>query len=100
MLNFDIDKFSDIFFKVILIIVTLILLVNIFGYFHELGYDGEHHKWYIEVLPFDLPKDTDTKEFFSPPLPYFLPSIIDSICDKTNELNITNLNSKMFYSNN
>ena len=75
----------------------LFLVINIFGYFHELGYDGEHHKWYIEVLPFDLPKDTDTKEFFSPPLPYLLPSIIDSVCDKTNELNITDLNCTLIY---
>tara|TARA_A100001011_G_scaffold135370_1_gene142763 strand:+ start:4431 stop:5798 length:1368 start_codon:yes stop_codon:yes gene_type:complete len=97
MLNLDADKFSNIFFKIILTIVSLILVVNIFGYFHELGYDGEHHKWYIEVLPFDLPKDTDTKEFFSPPLPYFLPSIIDSVCDKTNELEITDLNCTFIY---
>ena len=42
MLNLDADKFSNIFFKIILTIVSLILVVNIFGYFHELGYDGEH----------------------------------------------------------
>ena len=33
-----------------------------------------------------------TQKNFSPPLPYFILSLIDSICDKTNELNIINLN--------
>ena len=97
MLLFKSSLSTKRFFYLLLSIVILILSINIFGYFHELGYDGEHHKWYIEVLPFDLPSDSDTKEFFSPPLPYFIPSLIDSICDKTNELNITNLNCTLVY---
>ena len=43
---------------------------NIINYNHELGYDAAAHKWYVEVLPFALPTDQDTYEFFSPPLPY------------------------------
>ena len=79
------NRVENNFFKIILYLVALILIINIFGYFHELGYDGEHHKWYIEVLPLNLPTEQDTKEFFSPPLPYLFPSIIDSVCDKLNE---------------
>ena len=85
------------FFKIILFLVALILIINIFGYFHELGYDGEHHKWYIEVLPLNLPTEQDTKEFFSPPLPYLFPSIIDSVCDKLNETYSINFDCTYLY---
>ncbi len=85
------------FFKLILFVVALILIINIFGYFHELGYDGEHHKWYVEVLPLNLPSEEDTKEFFSPPLPYLFPSIIDSVCDKLNEAYSINFHCTYLY---
>ena len=58
------------------------MIFNVFNYFHELGYDGQHHKYNIEVLPFNIPSDEDTKEFFNPPLPYLIPSIVDKICDR------------------
>ena len=84
------NKIENYFFSIILFLVSVILIINIFGYFHELGYDGEHHKWYIEVMPLNLPTDQDTKEYFSPPLPYLFPSIIDSVCDKLNEKYLLN----------
>ena len=91
------NRVENNFFKIILYLVALILIINIFGYFHELGYDGEHHKWYIEVLPLNLPTEQDTKEFFSPPLPYLFPSIIDSVCDKLNETYSINFDCTYLY---
>ena len=58
------NKIENYFFSIILFLVSVILTINIFGYFHELGYDGEHHKWYIEVMPLNLPTDQDTKNTF------------------------------------
>ena len=91
------NRVENNFFKIILFLVGLILIINVFGYFHELGYDGEHHKWYIEVLPLNLPTEQDTKEFFSPPLPYLFPSIIDSVCDKLNETYSINFDCTYLY---
>ena len=90
---------QDTHIKIILFVILLIMIFNVFSYYHEFGYDGQDHKWYIEVLPLDLPTQNDTKEFFSPPLPYLLPSIIDSICDKLVEKNLTSINCSIFYGN-
>ena len=97
MQNSIFNKVENNFFKIILFLVSAILIINIFGYFHELGYDGEHHKWYIEVLPLDLPTDQDTKEYFSPPLPYLFPSVVDSVCDKLNEVYLRDINCTYIY---
>ena len=70
---------------------------NIINYNHELGYDAAAHKWYVEVLPFALPTDQDTYEFFSPPLPYIFPSLIDSVCDKLYELSQVNIDCTTLY---
>ena len=91
------NKLEYNFFRIILFLVSVILTINIFGYFHELGYDGEHHKWYIEVMPLNLPTDQDTKEYFSPPLPYLFPSIIDSVCDKLKETYLLSFDCTYIY---
>lgn len=95
------DEFrkQDTHIKLIIVVVLLIMIFNVFSYYHEFGYDGQDHKWYIEVLPLDLPTQNDTKEFFSPPLPYLFPSIIDSICDKLVEANLTSVNCSILYGN-
>ena len=90
---------QDSHIKIILFVILFIMIFNVFSYYHEFGYDGQDHKWYIEVLPLDLPTQNDTKEFFSPPLPYLFPSIIDSICDKLYETNRTSINCSIFYGN-
>ena len=90
---------QDSHIKIILFVILFIMIFNVFSYYHEFGYDGQDHKWYIEVLPLDLPTQNDTKEFFSPPLPYLFPSIIDSICDKLVEANLTFINCSVFYGN-
>ena len=95
------DEFrkQDTHIKLVIFVILLIMVFNVFSYYHEFGYDGQDHKWYIEVLPLDLPTQNDTKEFFSPPLPYLFPSIIDSICDKLVEANLTSVNCSIFYGN-
>ena len=59
------------------LIVFFAMSFNIINYNHELGYDAAAHKCYVEVLPFALPTDQDTYEFFSPPLPYIFPSLMN-----------------------
>lgn len=77
----------------------MISIINIFSYYHELGYDGQDHRWYIEILPFNLPSEQDTKEFFSPPLPYLVPSIVDKLCDKSVEIDLIRTNCSIIYGN-
>ena len=64
--EFKENKLTQVFFVVIIVV----LVFNTFNYYHELGYDGQHHKYNMEVLPLNLPTEEDTKEFFNPPLPY------------------------------
>lgn len=46
----------------------------------EIGYDANDHLLYMQVLPERLPVDGDTREFFSPPLPYFFSSLVNRAC--------------------
>ena len=97
MNNSIFNKVENNFFRIVLLLVTIILIINIFGYFHELGYDGKQHNWYIEMMPLSLPTDQDTIQFYNPPLPYFFPSIIDSFCDKLNETYAINFDCTYLY---
>ena len=81
------------------VVIIVVLVFNTFNYYHELGYDGQHHKYNMEVLPLNLPTEEDTKEFFNPPLPYLVPSVADKICDKLIAPNINNFNCSNFYGN-
>tara|TARA_X000000368_G_scaffold92366_1_gene70548 strand:+ start:4097 stop:5464 length:1368 start_codon:yes stop_codon:yes gene_type:complete len=93
--EFKENKLTQVFFVVIIVV----LVFNTFNYYHELGYDGQHHKYNMEVLPLNLPTEEDTKEFFNPPLPYLVPSVADKICDKLIAPNINNFNCSNFYGN-
>lgn len=75
------------------------MIFNVFNYFHELGYDGQHHKYNIEVLPLNIPSDEDTKEFFNPPLPYLIPSIVDKICDRFLNTGLIDVSCSRVYGN-
>ena len=69
--------------------INLLVLLNSVLHDPEIGYDGSEHLKYIQVLPYRLPGDQDTREFFSPPLPYLLPSLVDKACHRlsgTNEV--------------
>ena len=45
-----------------------------------IGYDAVDHLRYIRTLPLRMPSEADTREFFSPPLPYLVPSLVDEAC--------------------
>ena len=90
------NKYKYLIF-ILFSLVFIVLTFNLINYDHELGYDAAAHKWYVEVLPFALPTDQDTYEFFSPPLPYIFPSLIDSVCDKLVELNFLSLDCTFLY---
>jgi len=90
---------NNLLVKILFIFILIVMTFNALNYFHELGYDGQHHKYNMEVLPFNLPSSDDTKEFFNPPLPYLIPSIADKICDKITSSIETNINCSNFYGN-
>lgn len=60
----------------------MIVLANSILHYPKIGYDVGQHLNYIQILPDRLPSNKDTYEFFSPPLPYFLPSRFDVICEQ------------------
>src|SRR3990172_7114392 len=45
-----------------------------------IGYDAVDHLRYIRTLTLRMPLEEDTREFFSPPLPYLVPSVVDAAC--------------------
>jgi 4-amino-4-deoxy-L-arabinose transferase-like glycosyltransferase len=64
------------------LVVNIIVLTNAILHYPKVGYDVVQNLNYIQVLPDRLPTFNDTSEFFSPPLPFFLPSVFDSICEQ------------------
>lgn len=69
----------------ILLGISLLLFINAFRHDPRIGYDASSHIAYIEILPERLPLKTETKEYFSPPLPYMIPAIVVKICQLTNQ---------------
>lgn len=65
---------------VLFIAINLLVLINNILHSPVIGYDATEHLKYIRVLPYRLPDATDTREFFSAPLPYFFPSLVDKAC--------------------
>ena len=66
--------------------INLLVLTNSILHNPEIGYDARDHLMYINVLPYQLPTSEDTQEFFSAPLPYFLPSLVDNACHRLNSV--------------
>ena len=64
------------------LIINIIVLANAILHYPKIGYDVVQDLNYIQVLPDRLPTSHDTYEFFSPPLPFFLPSRFDTICEQ------------------
>lgn len=63
------------------LLINGIVAVNAAIHHPAIGYDGLDHLTYIAALAerrFPLPKET--REYFSPPLPYFLPSVFYRSC--------------------
>jgi hypothetical protein len=63
------------------VLINLLVLVNATLHHPKIGYDAVDHITYMQVLFDRLPDANDTLEFFSPPLPYYLPSIFDKACE-------------------
>jgi len=57
-----------------------LVLANSILHDPAIGYDTVDHLRYIRTLPWRMPSEADTREFFSPPLPYLLPSLVDEVC--------------------
>jgi len=64
------------------LVINVIMLANAIMHYPKVGYDVVQNLNYIQVLPDRLPTFNDTSEFFSPPLPFFLPSVFDSLCEQ------------------
>ncbi len=60
--------------------INLLVLTNTVLHDPVIGYDGTEHLKYLRVLPYRLPVPAETREYFSAPLPYFLPSLLDKAC--------------------
>ncbi|MFZ1043393.1 MAG: hypothetical protein WCA79_06080 [Anaerolineales bacterium] len=64
------------------LVINVIVLANAILHYPKVGYDVVENLNYIQVLPDRLPSYNDTSEFFSPPLPFFLASRFDAICEQ------------------
>lgn len=61
------------------LILNALVLLNALMHDPRVGYDSIHHLNYIETLSrFRLPLPHESAEFYSPPLPYLLPSLLMS----------------------
>ncbi len=70
--------------SIILAIACIInSLVAINAVLHDpfIGYDADNHLDYVSVLAVHLPTKSDSLEYYSPPLPYFLPSLVFQLCE-------------------
>ena len=66
--------------------VFFVLIYNIIFYNPIEGYDAEAHYNYVDYFAMYLPdnikfpSNTDSREFFNPPLPYLFPSFVQVLC--------------------
>lgn len=63
--------------------INILVLVNVIFHHPKIGYDVAGHLDNVAVYPLRLPGPEDGGEFFSAPLPYLLPSIVDKFLDPT-----------------
>jgi len=79
-------KFHNLTFYILLISTIYILIYNILHYSPILGYDADAHFGYVNFIAMYfpdkliLPLAEDTREFFSPPIGYLFPSIVQVLC--------------------
>lgn len=64
----------------IAIVINALVLGNAIVHHPKIGYDVTEHLTYVQIMPARLPGPADTSEYFSAPLPYFLPSLFDKAC--------------------
>lgn len=79
-------KWKKYYSILILLFIAFVLIYNIFFYNPIYGYDAEAHYNYVDYISrylprnLNLPSELDSREFFNPPLPYFIPSLGQIIC--------------------
>jgi hypothetical protein len=64
----------------VVIIINTIVLTNTIIHHPKIGYDVTDHLTYAQIFPYRFPTLQDTREYFSAPLAYFLPSLYDKVC--------------------
>ena len=62
-------------------IINALVAVNAALHNPFIGYDADNHLDYVSVLVEHLPTKSDSLEYYSPPLPYFLPSLVFQLCE-------------------
>ena len=62
-------------------IINALVAVNAALHNPFIGYDADNHLDYVSVLAVRLPTESDSLEYYSPPLPYFLPSLVFQLCE-------------------
>lgn len=92
-MNLKIEKALNFYiFFVLLSSIVYLLIYNLLHYDQIFGYDGEAHHNYVQnflniyLYNNDQPSSTFTREFFSPPLPYVFPTIINELCKRYFEI--------------
>ena len=74
----------DTFSKIIIIGIVLIALANAYLHDPNVGYDADDYAAYIlSIAQGDLPERGINDEFFTPPLPFVLPALIERIFHPT-----------------
>lgn len=82
-------------------VITLVIIINTIVLFNSIfhdpvvGYDAFDHRGYIKVMPLRLPTHEDIRLFYSPPLPYFFPSIAHLICEQSGIANCVDFAAKV-----
>jgi len=92
-MNLKIEKALNFYiFFVLLSSIIYLLIYNLLHYDQIFGYDGEAHHDYVQnflniyLYNNDQPSSIFTREFFSPPLPYVFPTIINELCKRYVEI--------------
>jgi hypothetical protein len=78
--HFFYNNKPDLWVILLFVIINTIVIINAIYHHPKIGYDATEHLTYVQVLLSRLPGPKDTVEFFSPPLPYILPSLYDGVC--------------------
>lgn len=74
----------------LLISICFVLIFNLFTYNPILGYDAEAHHEYVNSLSINLklPDVGNTYEYFSPPIAYVFPALVNAVCYLVDSQNI------------
>ena len=82
----DTTKFEKYSYIYTISIVTLIFIYNLIRFSIFEGYDADAHIAYVDFISMYLPRDfvlpleEHTYEYFSPPIAYLFPSLVQIIC--------------------